>query len=82
MVPVMMKPTGKQFNFLSPNILIQILLNDLHISSEHKLREFDKTSKYFLLWDHLINSLYLFLSFIEILRRKLMFHFNSWDLQG
>ena len=47
MVPVMMKPTGKQFNFLSPNILIQILLTELHMSSVNKLREFDKRSKYF-----------------------------------
>ena len=79
MVPVMMKPTGKQFNFLSRNILIQILLTDLHISSQYKLREFDKRSKIFSLWDYLIISL---VYPIEILRRKWMFCFNSRDLYG
>ena len=58
----------------SPNIHIQILQTDLYIISfKNELREFDKTSKYFLLADHFINS-HSLVSWqcMDIIGRKLM----------
>ena len=59
---------------LSLNMHLQILQTDLYnISLENELREFDKRSKHFFLWDHFINSHNL-ISWhcTDIIRRKLM----------